>query len=74
MPAPSLPTVDLMQPTEIAQPFHRAGWVYEEKYDGWRMVAYKRGDQVQLISRPGVTTPGAFRRSWRPSRPSGRPR
>jgi len=53
MPAPSLPTVDLMQPTEIAQPFHRAGWVYEEKYDGWRMVAYKRGEQVQLISRPG---------------------
>jgi len=27
--------------------------VYEAKYDGWRMVAYKREGQVQLISRPG---------------------
>jgi bifunctional non-homologous end joining protein LigD len=27
--------------------------MYEEKYDGWRMVAYKREDRVQLISRPG---------------------
>ncbi len=44
-----------MQPTLVAQPFHRAGWVYEEKYDGWRMVAYKDRDrdQVQLVSRPG---------------------
>jgi hypothetical protein len=22
-----------------AEPFHRAGWVYEEKVDGWRIVA-----------------------------------
>jgi bifunctional non-homologous end joining protein LigD len=48
-----LPTVALMQPTLVAQPFHRDGWVYEEKYDGWRMVAYKDRDQVRLISRPG---------------------
>jgi bifunctional non-homologous end joining protein LigD len=25
--------------------------VYEEKYDGWRMVAYKHGQQVRLLSR-----------------------
>ena len=30
----SLPTVALMQPTLVARPFHRAGWVYEEKYEG----------------------------------------
>src|SRR5712664_657400 len=48
-----LPFVTPMAPTLIAQPFHRAGWVYEEKYDGWRIVAYKREGQVQLISRPG---------------------
>jgi bifunctional non-homologous end joining protein LigD len=42
-----------MQPTLVAQPVHRDGWVYEEKYDGWRMVAYKQGDQVRLVSRPG---------------------
>jgi ATP-dependent DNA ligase len=23
-----------MAPTQIAKPFHRPGWVYEEKYDG----------------------------------------
>jgi bifunctional non-homologous end joining protein LigD len=25
--------------------------VYEEKVDGWRMVAYKAGDRVRLVSR-----------------------
>jgi ATP-dependent DNA ligase len=34
-----------MQPTLIAQPFHCDGWVYEEKYDGWRMLAYKAADK-----------------------------
>jgi hypothetical protein len=27
----------------LRRPFHREGWIYEEKYDGWRMVAYKDG-------------------------------
>jgi NAD(P)-dependent dehydrogenase (short-subunit alcohol dehydrogenase family) len=27
----------------VATPFHRPGWIYEEKVDGYRMVAYKRG-------------------------------
>lgn len=43
-----------MQPTLVRQPLHRPGWVYEEKVDGWRIVAYKDGDRVQLISRNGV--------------------
>jgi ATP-dependent DNA ligase len=30
-----------MQPELAPEPFHRPGWVYEEKYDGWRIVAYK---------------------------------
>ena len=42
-----------MQPTLVHRPFHRAGWIYEEKYDDWRVVAYKREGQVQLVSRPG---------------------
>ena len=25
-----------MAPTLVREPFHRAGWVYEEKVDGWR--------------------------------------
>jgi bifunctional non-homologous end joining protein LigD len=42
-----------MQPTVVPGPIRHEGWVYEEKYDGWRMLAYKDGDRVQLISRPG---------------------
>jgi bifunctional non-homologous end joining protein LigD len=42
-----------MQPTLIAKPFHHEGWVYEEKVDGYRMVAHKDGDQVKLVSRQG---------------------
>ena len=49
----TLPTVDLMQSVEVGQPFHRNGWVYEEKYDGWRVVAYKDGTDVKLVSRAG---------------------
>ena len=30
-----------MNPILVSKPFHRAGWVYEEKYDGWRMLSYK---------------------------------
>jgi bifunctional non-homologous end joining protein LigD len=39
-------------PTLVA-PFHRPGWIYEEKVDGWRIVAYKDGADVQLLSRTG---------------------
>ncbi len=53
MPALTLPTVSLMPPTLVAKPFHHHGWVYEEKYDGYRMVAYKYGRDVQLVSRAG---------------------
>ena len=34
-----------MQPTFVARSFHHEGWVYEEKVDGWRMLAYKDGDE-----------------------------
>ena len=49
----SLPTVDLMHPTQIAKLFHRAGWIYEEKVDGWRMVAIKSEHGGRLVSRNG---------------------
>jgi len=35
----------------VAQPFHHEGWIYEEKVDGYRMVAYNDGDQVRRVSR-----------------------
>src|SRR5262249_11222379 len=45
----------------LAKPFHRPGWVYEEKYDGWRMIAYKDGARVRLISRNNVDHTERFR-------------
>jgi bifunctional non-homologous end joining protein LigD len=42
-----------MAPTQVREPFHRDGWVFEEKVDGWRMLAYKDGSRVRLISRNG---------------------
>jgi hypothetical protein len=42
-----------MAPTLVREPFHRDGWVYEEKVDGWRMLAYKDGERVRLVSRNG---------------------
>ena len=35
-------------------PLPPGGWVYEEKYHGWRLVAHKADDRVRLISRNGL--------------------
>jgi bifunctional non-homologous end joining protein LigD len=49
-----IPRYAAMQATQVKQPFQREGWVYEEKIDGWRMLAYKDGRTVRLESRNGV--------------------
>jgi hypothetical protein len=51
-----------MHPTQIPRPIHHAGWVYEEKVDGWRMVARKDGTAVKLVSRQGVDHTRRFHR------------
>jgi hypothetical protein len=48
-----------MQPTLVAKPFHRAGWIYEEKYDGWRMVAQARYREGERGFQEGHQTPRA---------------
>ncbi len=42
-----------MLATLVKTPFHEPGWVYEEKYDGFRLLAYKEGAEVSLLSRNG---------------------
>ena len=42
------------------EPFHLPGWVYEEKYDGYRILAYKEGEQVTLLSRNGKDRTESF--------------
>lgn len=37
----------------VPEPFDRSGWVYEEKYDGFRILAYREGSSVSLLSRNG---------------------
>jgi bifunctional non-homologous end joining protein LigD len=40
-----------MLATLVANSFDKPGWVYEEKYDGIRVLAYKEGKRVSLLSR-----------------------
>jgi len=43
-----------MLATLVDQPFIRPSWVFEEKYDGVRILAYKEGAKVRLISRNAI--------------------
>ncbi len=49
-----------MLATLVDEPFHKAGWVYEEKYDGYRILAYKEGPRVTLLSRNGKDRTESF--------------
>jgi bifunctional non-homologous end joining protein LigD len=44
----------------IPKPFDRPGWVFEEKYDGIRIVAYKEGSKVTLLSRNDLDRTSTF--------------
>jgi bifunctional non-homologous end joining protein LigD len=43
-----------MLATLVDSPFNKPGWIYEEKYDGVRMLAYKEGSKVTLVSRNAI--------------------
>jgi ATP-dependent DNA ligase len=49
-----------MASTLVREPFHRPGWIYEAKYDGWRMLAFKDGARVRLTSGQGVDHTARF--------------
>jgi bifunctional non-homologous end joining protein LigD len=42
------------------RPFSRPGWIFELKYDGYRVLALNRGGQVQLLSRNGRDLAASF--------------
>jgi bifunctional non-homologous end joining protein LigD len=43
--------VQSMVATLVGKAFYEPGWVFEEKYDGIRVLAYKEGKRVSLRSR-----------------------
>lgn len=45
--------VKLMHPEGRAKPFSREGWVFEIKYDGYRLLAGTTGGKTRLLSRNG---------------------
>ena len=45
---------DLMLATAAPAAFSRAGWLFEPKYDGFRIMARKDGDTPRLITRNGI--------------------
>src|SRR5579884_3339633 len=52
--------VSPMLATLVKAPFDRPGWLYEEKYDGFRILAYKEGRRVTLVSRNDKDRTRAF--------------
>jgi len=46
--------VSPMLATLVDSPFQLPGWIFEEKYDGIRILAYKQGSQVSLVTRNGI--------------------
>lgn len=42
-----------MLATSASKPFDRAGWIFELKYDGFRVLAIRSGEGARLLSRRG---------------------
>lgn len=40
--------------TLVQEPFTKEGWIYEVKWDGYRIIAFKKGNRVILHSRAGL--------------------
>ena len=43
-----------MLATLVDEPFDDKAWVFETKWDGFRLITEKRGDTVRLWSRNGI--------------------
>lgn len=57
----SLPdTIDVMLAETADSPFTKDGWLFEIKYDGYRLVARKHGRNVRLQYRSGLDATAVF--------------
>jgi len=54
-----------MHPTLVREPFHRPGWVYQEKIDGYRMLAYRMATASGSWVARALTTPSGSATSRR---------
>jgi bifunctional non-homologous end joining protein LigD len=52
-PTKRLGTIEPCIPTKAAKPPVGPQWIHEIKHDGYRLIARKRGDRVQLFTRRG---------------------
>lgn len=50
----------VMQAQTADEPFTRSGWLFELKYDGYRLLAEKRNGEVRLRYRSGKRATGVF--------------
>src|SRR3954453_3226561 len=51
---------DLMLATSAKAPFSANGWLFELKYDGFRLLVLKEGKAVRLLTRNGNDLAGRF--------------
>src|SRR4051812_20678055 len=51
---------ELMLLSTAPRPFSREGWLFELKYDGYRMLVMNDGASVRLVSRNGRDLSAAF--------------
>lgn len=51
--AVSAESVEPMHAEKREKPFSKAGWIFELKYDGYRIVAERAGGEARLLSRNG---------------------
>ncbi|KAA9037146.1 DNA ligase D [Ginsengibacter hankyongi] len=52
--APMPASLSPMLCTLVKEPFNKDGWLYEVKWDGYRVVAFKNKNKVSLRSRSGI--------------------
>lgn len=58
--------IEPMLATLVSNPFPKSGWVYEEKYDGDRILAYKQGQRIRMLSRNAIDRKDRFPRIAEP--------